>query len=221
MRSLLILVVWGIMTVCAAQASAADGTYLSVHIGTAVMEDSHVTDALTSAQTKVSFDKGHALTAAFGVRTEKIYRGEIEISTQKNDPDQAAVGAFRNITVDGDIACRALLANGYYDFVGESRFTPYISAGLGMAEVSVNDVTVRIPNPASTDALPLPDTVYNFDDEAITFAYQLGAGVGYTFGPHFTLDLKYRYFTTNKVKLIDGKMDFVTHNFYAGVRYGF
>jgi opacity protein-like surface antigen len=205
----------------AAPTFGADETYLSLAVGRTLVNDATVKVSDIQTRIKTDFDKGGALAAAIGVRTQKIYRGEIELSTQKSDIDTVMISGVDNVNVKGDVSVTAFLANGYYDFVSESAFTPYISVGLGMAEVAINDTTVRYANPASTEAVPLPDIVYSFKDDDIIFAYQLGAGVGCALGSHFNIDLRYRYFGTNEAKFDNGKMDYVSHNFYLGVRYGF
>lgn len=74
------------------------------------------------------------------------------------------------------------MVNGYYDFDIESAFTPYVGGGIGIANVSINDLAVL--------GIPLAD-----DDDTV-FAYQFGAGVGYEISPTLTLTADYRYFAT-------------------------
>jgi opacity protein-like surface antigen len=97
--------------------------------------------------------------------------------------------------------------NGYYDFTNSSQLTPYISAGIGVAQVEVNDLAVLGIPVGSED-----DTV---------FAYQLGVGVGYSVTDAITLDMKYRYFATADPDFdgIDGEC--ASHNVYLGLRYNF
>ena len=103
--------------------------------------------------------------------------------------------------LSGDITALAFLVNGYYDFTNKSRFTPYISGGVGLAKIEIND-----------EDESLDDTV---------FAYQIGAGVGYAVSEKVTIDIKYRYFATSDPKFEEVGGEFASHNFLLGVRVNF
>jgi opacity protein-like surface antigen len=98
-----------------------------------------------------------------------------------------------------DITALSFLINGYVDFVNSSRFTPYISGGIGVANLDYK--------------------IANWSDYDSVFAYQVGAGVAFAINKHFTIDLKYRFFATEELETtID---TFESHNIYLGVRYNF
>ena len=40
--------------------------------------------------------------------------------------------------INGDVGIFTFLANGYFDFNNDSKFTPYLTAGLGMANVEID-----------------------------------------------------------------------------------
>jgi outer membrane autotransporter protein len=113
--------------------------------------------------------------------------------------------------VDGDISTFSGLANAWVDYrVG--RFTPYIGGGIGLANVSANEISI-----AGTDVVDDSDTV---------FAYQVGTGVAYSLTQNFSLTLDYRYFATSDPKLTDEaggdlEAEVSNHSILAGVRYGF
>lgn len=221
MRSVLFLVIYAMIAISAETACSADRTYLSASIGMASVDDYGITESESGTHIKLDYDKAIPISVAMGKRTDNISRGEIELSYQKNDLDNSIVSGFDNVSVKGDISSLALLANGYYDFITSGAIAPYFCVGLGLAEVSINDVSVRIPNPDSTQAVPLSDTVYEFDDDDIVLAYQVGAGVGYTISSNLIIDLKYRYFATSKAKFDNTKLKITSQNFYVGVRFGF
>ncbi len=99
--------------------------------------------------------------------------------------------------------------NGYYDFVNESAFTRFISAGLGCAKVEVNDFNI----PGS--GLPSEN-----DDDTV-FAYQIGADVAYAVSEKVSLDVKYRYFATSDPDFDGTEVEYSSHNIYAGIRVNF
>ena len=109
----------------------------------------------------------------------------------------------------------AIMANGYYDFLNSSQFTPYLGVGAGAARVSLNDVGITSP--------------FNFTASASDwkFAYQGIAGVRYTINPTWSVNLDYRYFATLDPKFdinffgfhTTQKMQYHTHNIFLGLAY--
>ena len=187
---------------------SAEGLYVSGNLGFAMASDSDLTDsAVPGITVNTEFDTGLALGAALGYDFNR-FRVEGEISYQKNDIEKiSAQGVPFDPT--GDAAALSFLINGYYDFVNRSAFTPYISAGLGFAQVEFNDLDIsRIGFSGSSDT----DTV---------FAYQIGIGVGYALTEKFIIDVKYRYFGTEDSEYNTTKAEFVSNNFLFGVRFNF
>ena len=113
-------------------------------------------------------------------------------------------GAEVNLT--GDTSSLGLLLNGYYDFVNKSPWTPFVSAGLGLARVDSNDMNV----PGSGIA--------NTNEDDTVFGFQVGAGVGYAVSGTVSLDVKYRYFGTSDPEFDTTDVEYSSHNVYAGVR---
>jgi opacity protein-like surface antigen len=113
--------------------------------------------------------------------------------------------------LDGDVTALSFLVNGYYDIPTGSNFTPFITAGIGLARVDVNDLTVP----------GLRMAPFNGDDTVL--AGQVGAGVSYALNEKLNVDLKYRYFMTDNLEFSRGNtLDGLTsHNVYLGVRYSF
>lgn len=116
------------------------------------------------------------------------------------------------------------MVNGYIDLAGFmpqafGPFQPYVDAGLGGASNTI-------------------DTLYSGLDGGIaisgntrtSFAYALGAGVGYPLAPNVTLDLAYRYLdlgdaetgaTSTAGAIAPLKTDVREHTVTLGVRYLF
>ena len=187
---------------------SAEGLYVSGNIGFATASDSDLTDSTVPGVTvNTEFDTGLAFGAALGYDFNR-FRVEGEISYQTNDVDKiGAQGVFFDAT--GDATALSFLINGYYDFVNSSAFTPYISAGLGFAQVKFNNLNISGLGFSGSN------------DEDTVFAYQIGIGVGYAVTEKVTIDVKYRYFGTEDSEYDTTEAEFASNNFLFGVRVNF
>ena len=181
---------------------------MSGNIGFAMASDSDITDSTVPGVTvNTEFDTGLAFGAALGYDFNR-FRAEGEISYQKNDIDKiGSPGVILDAT--GDAKALSFLINGYYNFVNSSAFTPYISAGIGFAQVEFNDLDISSLGFSGSN------------DEDTVFAYQIGIGVGYAVTEKVTIDVKYRYFGTEDSEYDTTKAEFASNNFLFGVRYNF
>ncbi len=193
-----------------ASAYSEQGMYVSGGIGLSLVDDVDLNDrAFPRADTQVGFDSGVSYQGALGYRMDNL-RFEGEISYQTNDMD--TIESYgRDYGASGDVTALAFLANAYYDFPNSTVFTPFVTAGLGVAEVEVDDF--RIPGTSSR--------IYSDDDTV--FAWQVGAGVSYAVNEMFDVELKYRYFMTDDLNFsdnieVDGPN---SHNISLGLRYYF
>jgi opacity protein-like surface antigen len=184
---------------------SAEGLYVSGNIGFAMASDSDITDSTIPGVTvNTEFDTGLAFGAALGYDFNR-FRAEGEISYQKNDIDKiGSPGVILDAT--GDAKALSFLINGYYDFINSSAFTPYISAGIGFAQVEFNDLDISSLGFSGSN------------DEDTVFAYQIGIGVGYAVTEKVTIDVKYRYFGTEDSEYDTTEAEFASNNFLFGVR---
>jgi opacity protein-like surface antigen len=180
-------------------AYSAEGPYVSGNLGFANANDADATDLWGDTGTFES-DTGLALGFAIG---NDLGNGRIEgeIAYQKNDLDKLSIPGD-SADINGDTSSTAFLLNGYYDFKNGSSVTPFISAGLGFANIEVSDISA-----------PGVGTVTTSSDDQV-FAYQIGAGVGIAVNEKVSIDLKYPDFG-----LIEA--EYSSHNMYAGVRVSF
>lgn len=141
------------------------------------------------------YDTGAAFSGAFG-RDYDGYRLGGEVAYQKNEIDN----------LGSDVSVFSVIANGHLDYRFEQRkITPFLSAGLSYAKVSVDALGER-----GSDGV---------------LAVQLGAGVGFQVSRRVTIDAKYRYFAAADPTIELGsrtfEMDIDNHNILFGLRAGF
>jgi len=173
------------------------------------------------ASVEFEYDTGLALDLAIGYKFGPV-RVEGELGYQKNDVDalKVTIPALGSVSVGTsglpfsiDLKTTSLLLNGYFDFNNRSAFTPYLTAGLGVANL-------ELTASASIDNINL-----NVSDDVYVFAYQIGAGIEYAINQNVSLDARYRYFATADPSYddFDSNVDveFASHNLMLGARFTF
>jgi opacity protein-like surface antigen len=206
MKKLVLCVFSGLIVFSFSTIAYAEGLYFSGNIGVALLTDADVTEPGFNAE--LESDTGVALGIAVGYAYSNNIRAEIEFAYQTNDAD--TLDAFGvELDATGDTTNYAGLLNLYYDFVNDSSFIPFITAGIGYAKVELNDFNL------SGSGMP------NINEDDEVFAYQVGAGVGYVVSEKIILDFKYRYFGTDDPEFDVTEVEYASHNFYVGIRASF
>ena len=173
-----------------------------------------------SFKAKMNLGFGVDVSAGYSGLFIPEFRVEGEINYHSNGIDKVTSSFFpfpHTFGATGSIDAIGLMANGYYDFLNSSAFTPYLGGGVGAAHVAITDAGI----PA------LSGTTVSAKDWQ--FAYQGIAGVRYSFTPNISLSLDYRYFATLDPKFtintplgpISAKTQYHTHNIMLGVAYHF
>jgi len=211
------LAVAGVVGAAAAPAQA-DGWYISGNIGATSLSKSDVTDTFTGGNGtgKLDFDTGYGLSGAVGTRFGN-FRVEGEVSYRNSDTDKLSnftVNAgsliFRSagpVEVNADISSLGFMANAFYDFKNNSKWTPFLMAGIGIAHLNLD---IKSVGGAATA----------YDENDVVVAGQAGAGIAYEFAPGTAVTLSYRYFGTsdptfnNGTDRLDG--EYGSHNFWVG-----
>ncbi len=130
----------------------------------------------------------------------------------KFNANNATTGAFTN-----KVDIHTAFANVYYDFKTDTAFTPYVGAGLGVAWINQKVSSTFSQWTASNDG----------DYDATNFAWNVGAGVGYSLTDNVILDLGYRYTNFGDAKKIENgalsytAKDITSHEALLGLRYQF
>ncbi len=184
---------------------AGEGFYMGANIGLSMSGDMEMTENLyfgsnNPQDVELECNSGIALGAAAGYDFGSA-RIEGELAYQQNDIDKIKA-VNQEDEVSGDVSSFALFINGYYDFHNSSKFTPFITAGLGFAKVEIEDTSDN--------------------DNDTLFAYHIGAGIGYALTEKVTIESKYRYFATSNFEFEnEGEFENNRHNLLFGVRVDF
>jgi outer membrane immunogenic protein len=200
----------------AAQAGEAwPNWYVGLNGGVSYMQDSDLSGGYTgSAETGLGYGAGVSVgyTPDYARSSLGKARVEAEYRVQKNDFDSGTVNGVSQ-TIGGDITTTAAMLNGFYDFALEgSRVSPYVGAGVGIANTNVETT--------------LAGNAVNNDDNV--FAWQLMTGLGYSpeSMPFTIWSVGYRYFTTSDASVSDAVGTSVElqnnhHNLEAGAQFRF
>lgn len=218
-----------VATLALGTAFAADkgGIYVGVKGGYEYKDHkkSDITDSAAAATNqnatnqKWSDDSGYTVGGAIGynfagmglpVRAEAEYLYHDQFKYSANNATSG--GSTANFSSKIDI--HTLFANFYYDIKTSTAFTPYVGAGLGVAWI----------NQKIGSSFPGGETG-NYD--TTNFAWNLGAGVGYSLTDSIVLDLGYRYSNFGDAKKYESSTytfqakDLTSHEALLGLRYQF
>lgn len=175
----------------------------------------------------VDYDSGIGVYAALGYDYAGPLRGELEFSYRSNDIKDLNMdgGGFSGIpegAITGDTSSKAILLNLLYDF-GNGGVTPYIGAGVGMANID-HSIIGSVSPAAPTSPLSIA-----YGPSEWELAYQGIAGVAIDLAEGLALDISYRYFATKK-DAFNGTLNgaaaafetaYNTHTLFAGLRWNF
>jgi len=181
------------------------GPYVSGALGVTQPRDWDLTGA--GVNTTQESDPGFAGAIALGTTFSENWRGEAELSYSNSNVD-----SFSDTNGSGETSMFGLMFNGLYDFKTNSRWTPYVGAGIGAAVIDSNDLS-----PVGGSRITKSDHV---------FAYQGIAGVTYKIDDQLGLFSEYRYVGAMDRDLrtdsgIDVDSDSGEHRIMVGLRWSF
>ena len=166
----------------------------------------------------IQVNRGIYLSAAFG-ETKGAWRGEIELSAQKNGLDKWSKTFegenLGNHSLGGDIFIASALGKVYYDFSPVLKINPYIGVGVGGAHVALVD--------AKKGALGEEPKYMMYKNQSATApACQASVGFSYEITDHLLFDAGYHFLWVMNLKLKDlYGMNIQSHNATVGLRYLF
>jgi opacity protein-like surface antigen len=174
-----------------------EGVYVSLSGGLSFANNSSVDDV----DDVVEYKTGYAVRGAIGLKMDDV-RVEGEVGYHRVGVDKLLGISLDDFDLDANVSVWTFMANAYYDIDTDNAITPYLMAGLGLANARIED---------------------KFGDESSSsqFAWQVGAGIGIEASENLTFDLGYRY-----LKPSDGDFDGATvsmggSEILAGLRYQF
>lgn len=136
----------------------------------------------TATRYNIQFDPGFGAQGAVGAYINENLRVEGEVAYRIADYDQASA-AGTTVTPTGDIMIGTAMGNLYYDVHLGSSFVPYIGAGIGLAQIESNAVTIGAVTATTKDATEL--------------GFQVMVGVAYEYSRTWSLGLDARYVGTS------------------------
>ncbi len=154
--------------------------YVGIKGGYGVVDDAELsaTSGTTTLTSTLEFDNGYSFDVMAGYRFHPNFRGEVEIGTRQYDGDtqtnrltRAGTTTTRTSDASGlEFKAVTVMANAYVDLPipGAENVAPYVGAGLG-------------------------GLFQQNGTEETGLAYQLMAGIGYTFQSQTALSLGYRF----------------------------
>ncbi len=160
-----------------APASSTSGAYVSANIGDAEIDN---VDYFGNYNDFRHSSSGFTMLGAVGYGFKNNVRLEGEVGYQTDDSNNE----YRR-TANRNISVLSLLANGYYDIPVFGAAQPYVTAGIGLANVKANALSL----PGGPHDLP------SINETAL--AYQAGFGCTIPLSKSIKLDARYRYFRTN------------------------
>ncbi len=199
------------------QTASAQNAYIAGHGGLTILQDSDNIGSgiIIESEHRDGWNAGGAV----GWRFSPFFRAEFEFSYRRNDVDQLKVinssfPGLNGLTLDasGDIHSRSYMGNIFWEFANVLPITPYVMAGAGVSEVSLENV-----NAGNTEIV---------DDRDTVFAYQLGGGVSLALAQNVFLTADYRYFATEDPEFSDSTgatfdSEYESHNISGGLRFEF
>jgi len=208
-RNIIIILCCAILVSIPAFTYSADGFYMSGNIGIAAPSDPDVVDSdLPGVSFVFDLDKGWAAGVAGGYSFSNNLRLEGEILHQRN-PFKNITYGNASVPLNGDVTNFGLLLNAYCDLINSSNFVSFLSGGIGYDKIEFKNMS--IPG--------LPTTPESYDDTI--FVFHMGGGVGYVISSKVIIDLKYRYLVGSDPEFGTTEAEFISHNFYVGIRYTF
>jgi opacity protein-like surface antigen len=164
-----------------------------------------------AASVEADFDSGYALSGAVGSRFSPNVRSEVAVAYRS----QEGVSSTRNVIFisppnpEAKLRALSLDLNIYYDLPTAGPVRPYLGAGAGLAQVSLDDALI--------------------EDEASTLNLQAMAGVSAAVSPRANIFAEARYQRLGSIELetqfgnTSGNDKIAPDNLsvFAGVRFGF
>ena len=187
-------------TVIAGTASARDGWYAAVRGGVTNSNMNSVDESsTTTAKADIDFDNVWMMSGAVGYRYS-YFRAELEYSYREDHDETSATGLSGT-----EFGAKNLMLNGYFDFLPNYVISPYVSAGIGWAQLSL-DTFSKAGGATTTNSV-----------DSDNFTWSIGAGMTVRVNKCLNIDAGYRYLDMGDIE----NANVNAHEVYFGLRYTF
>lgn len=189
-----------------ASAQELPGTYLGLGIGANFLEGLSAGGAL-GGTTRFNYDVGPVGDVAIGYALGNGFRWELEFGARHSDAKSVTVPSGSTLPSSLPLKTNAgaynYMVNGLYDFRLAPPWTVNLGAGLGAADVRVNNVGHTWP-----------------------FAFQAMTGVEYGINPQTKVGLEYKFLGTDSLNfksspIISSHANYYDHAVLVTLRYSF
>jgi opacity protein-like surface antigen len=177
--------------------------YVSLGAGLTSTNDSDF--GIAGVSGSIGIDHSANFSGAIGTNVTPNIRTELEISYRDPNLSDIKVNGVGSASLNGDVKTWAYLVNGYYDFMPQSKFSPFLSLGIGAATHKGTISGGGITESGSSTVL----------------AYQAGLGANYALTDKTALWAGYRYLGSEKPDFDGLKATYNANEFRAGVRFNF
>jgi hypothetical protein len=147
-------IVFTLLTLAAAPAASAGGWYVEALVGANFPDD--VDFGIDAGAIETSLDDGYLWGVGFGYQFKHV-RLNAELDTSREaDVDVHSLDGAEQAGSRGEVQSEAGMGNVLFDFNKDKRISPYVGAGIGLAEIELNNL--------GTDGIPTivdaEDTVF-------------------------------------------------------------
>ncbi len=213
-----------ILSVSTAPVLAESGIYASILLGGNMGGE---LDGEGNIQDFTGFeaDTGQSYSLGLGYRYNDNFRVETRL-TQRNISFDDSVNGFSpmagtniDIDLDGDVSSLGLSVDAFYDVGNYGGFTPYVKAGIGVAQ---NTYSADLYVPAFDRSFSYPE------DEITNMTYNVGFGGSYAVSENIDIFAEYQYTYLGEVATAKDSFgdrfvneDFSVNEFSIGMNYSF
>ena len=182
--------------------------YINLGVGASFLQSLDVRVA-GGSEFKLNENPGPMGIAALGYNFPYNWRGEVEYGYRHNDAKNITLPSGANtptaLGLKANAMAQSFMANGYYDFMPLAGFIPHVGAGVGAANVKINNIGHQWP-----------------------FAWQAMAGAEYPVSYNAKIGLEYRFLGTeelnlkpNVASLVSGHANYYDHAVLVNFRWSF
>lgn len=202
--------------------------YISVKAGVALMEfdNARYYSTIGGDQTheydRSSDDSVFFGGLGFGMHVNKYIRTEIEYLYRSNFEYDKKPTNTGIANAHQELKTQSLMAHIFYDFQNNTRLTPFVFAGAGIAYHRTD---------ADANLNVAPFFTYKGSESDTKFAWDLGIGAGYAITDNINIDLSYRYSCLGEAEWVNNRTDggdnggsfadISANEFFFTVRYAF